>query len=159
MAKAIGDSIARALSVASDEAAAAYVRGLAAGLAFVTKTSPEDCFRFVDGDLDTVTTLDAESEERLEAYYTQLTATLFAAVGRGPRQEPPSRAEHDKAYQRMLARIRTRELFDESDAAIISDPARNSTRYCLLAVRLMNAVLQEPDPGRGILLRSMLLYD
>ena len=158
IAQAIRGSIARALSVASDEAAASFVRGLTAGIAFVTRSSPEDCFAFFDGDLLTDATLDTESEERIGAYYTQLTAALFAAVGREPRQRPPTRAEYEAAFERLAARVRSKGVFDERDAPVMADPERDPARYCGLAVRLMDAVLQEPPPGRGILLRGMLLY-
>ena len=71
MAAALETAIPRALSVASDAAAAAYVRALAAGMAFLANEQPQDCYRLISRKDLAQAARGSEGEERVGAYYVQ----------------------------------------------------------------------------------------
>ena len=79
-------------------------------------------------------------------------------MARGPRRAPPTESAFEAAKRRIVARVRDSEEFDAADQSTMKAPERNSAQYCLLGVRVLNALLASPQPDQGVALRGILLY-
>jgi len=157
MLATVRDAVGASLAVASDAAAAAFWRSMLTAIEYLDRRQPLECYNVLNGGFITGSLLGQDDENRLVAHFEAMLVALFQSVASEPRRLPPSRPEHEAAFEALARSMVEAGRIDAADAAVLADPTFFPERYCTVLGRLIAASLAMPQPQQSVLLRSLML--